>query len=191
MLIGYCFTGSYCTLSKSLQILRQLVEQGNEVIPIVSYNVKNLDTRFYIAAEFIAEVENICGRKVIDSIVDAEPLGPIIKCDVMAIAPCTSNTLAKLYYGITDTPVTMAVKAHVRNSRPVVIALSTNDGLGATAVNLGAMLMRKNFYFVPLFQDDYNKKPRSLISDLDKMEVTIRAAIDHVQYQPLITDKQY
>lgn len=189
MLIGYCITGSFCTLDKSIDVLKQLVEKGHEIIPIVSYNVASKDTRFYLAKDFIAEIEKICNKKVVDDIVTAEPLGPKIKCDVMCIVPCTSNTLAKIKYGITDTPVTMAVKAHVRNNRPVVIALCTNDGLGATAVNLGTMLTRKNYYFAPLFQDDYNAKPRSLISDMSAVIDTIDLAVKHIQYQPMIIEK--
>lgn len=186
MLIGFCLCGSFCTLKKSLVAMRALIKQGHEIIPIVSFNVKNLDTRFYRAEELIKELKEISGNDVVDSIVDAEPLGPKIKCDVMVVCPCTSNTLAKIRYGITDTPVTMAVKAHVRNSRPVVIALCTNDGLGAAAVNLGAMLMRKNYYFTPLFQDDYLAKPRSLISDIDELDKTIELALHGEQYQPMI-----
>lgn len=191
MRIGYCITGSFCTLKKSLKVLEELCTEGHDVIPIISYNVKDKDTRFYNASDFRNEIENITGNAVVDDIVTAEPLGPVIKCDIMCVSPCTSNTLAKIRYGITDTPVTMAVKAHVRNNRPVVIALCTNDGLGAAAVNLGAMLMRKNYFFAPLYQDDYTAKPRSLITDMDKVIETIDLAMQGIQYQPMIIPNKH
>lgn len=186
MLIGYAITGSFCTLKKSLEVMQTLKDEGHEILPIFSYNVRDTSTRFFQAQEFRTAVENICDNEVIDTIVGAEPLGPVTKCDVMCVSPCTSNTLAKLRYGITDTPVTMAVKAHVRNDRPVVIALCTNDGLGAAAANLGAMMIRRNYYFAPLFQDDLEKKPRSLITDMTKVSEVISLAMDGIQYQPMI-----
>ena len=185
MLIGYCFTGSFCTLSKSLKVLQELVDLGHSVIPIFSYNVRDIDTRFWIADEFRDKIVAICDHEIVDSIVDAEPLGPVIKCDVMVVSPCTSNTLSKLRFGITDTPVTMAVKAHLRTEAPVVIALCSNDALGASGEVIGEMRNRKHYYFVPLYQDDTSKKPRSLVSDMDEVIPTIECAIRGIQYQPI------
>lgn len=185
MLIGYCFCGSFCTLSKSLKVLQDLVEKGHKIIPIFSFNVKNLDTRFWKASEFRQKVEEITGEKIVDNIVDAEPLGPIIKCDVMCVCPCTSNTLSKLRYGITDTPVTMAVKAHLRIERPVVVALCSNDALGASAEVIGEMRNRKHFYFAPLYQDDTMRKPRSLVTQMDFVIPTIENAVNGIQFQPM------
>jgi len=188
MLIGYCFTGSFCTLTKSLVVLEQLVADGHSVIPIFSYNVRDTDTRFWEAAKFRERVHEITNHEIVDSIVTAEPLGPIIKCDIMLVAPCTSNTLAKLRYGITDTPVTMAVKAHLRSERPVVIALCTNDGLGASSSIIGEMRCRKHYYFTPLYQDDSVKKPRSLVAEMSQLIPTMKLAMQGIQYQPMIKE---
>lgn len=185
MLIGYCFTGSFCTLSKSLAVMRQLANKGHTIIPIFSYNVRDFDTRFWKAQEFRDMVEQITSEPIVDSIVAAEPLGPVVKCDVMCVCPCTSNTLSKLRYGITDTPVTMAVKAHLRIERPVVIALCSNDALGASAEVIGEMRNRKHFYFAPLFQDDLTRKPRSLVTNMDYVIPTIEQAVKGIQFQPM------
>lgn len=185
MLIGYCFTGSFCTLSKSLAVMKQLVEQGHKIIPVFSYNVHDFDTRFWHAQEFRAKVQELTTEPIVDSIVAAEPLGPVIKCDIMCVCPCTSNTLSKLRYGITDTPVTMAVKAHLRIERPVVIALCSNDALGASAEVIGEMRNRKHFYFAPLFQDDTERKPRSLVTNMDYVIPTIEQAYKGIQFQPM------
>ncbi len=184
MLIGFCFCGSFCTLSKSLTVLQDLVNKGHKIIPIFSYNVAELDTRFWKAQEFRQKVEEITGEKIVDSIVSAEPLGPVVKCDVMCVCPCTSNTLSKLRYGITDTPVTMAVKAHLRIERPVVIALCSNDALGASAEVLGEMRNRKHYFFAPLYQDDTTRKPRSLVTNMDYVIETIECAVKGKQFQP-------
>ena len=189
MLIGYCYTGSFCTLEASLVAMESLINQGHEIIPIFSYNVRDKDTRFFKANDFRHRIQSLCKREIIDDIVTAEPLGPKIKCDVMCVIPCTSNTLAKLRYGITDTPVTMAVKAHVRNSKPVVIGMCTNDGFGVSASNYGELLTRANYYFVPVYQDNINAKPRSLIADMSKVTDTINLAIQGIQIQPIITNK--
>ena len=189
MVIGYCFTGSFCTLAKSLVQAEKLAQQGHTIIPIFSYNVRDLDTRFFRASEFREKVREITKEKIVDSIVSAEPLGPSIKCDVMVVAPCTSNTLSKLRHGITDTPVTMAVKAHLRGERPVVIALCSNDGLGASSEIIGEMRNRKHYYFTPVYQDDIINKPRSLVSDMDYLIPTIECAVKGVQFQPIIANK--
>lgn len=190
MLIGYCFTGSFCTLSKSIAVMEELAKQGHTIIPIFSYNVRDLDNRFWRAEEFRKRVREITDEGIVDNIVLAEPLGPVVKCDVMCVSPCTSNTLSKLRYGITDTPVTMAVKAHLRIERPVVIALCTNDGLGACNEVLGEMRNRKHYYFAPLYQDDLVKKPRSLVTDFSQLIPTIECAVKGKQYQPILTQKQ-
>lgn len=184
--IGFCFTGSFCTLGKSLQVMEKLKKQGADIIPIFSYNVLNEDTRFFKAKEFKKKVEDICGREVITSITDAEPLGPKTKCDIMCVAPCTGNTTAKISSNITDTPVTMAVKAHLRNERPLVLCIATNDGLGANAQYIGNLLTRKNVYFVPFSQDDPINKPRSVVADFSKLEETIELAMQNTQMQPII-----
>ena len=154
--------GSFCTFAKSMETLRKLAEEGYDILPIMSETAYATDTRFGAAEDIVREVEEITGKKVIHTIKDAEPIGPKKMCDVILINPCTGNTLAKLAAGITDTAVTMAVKSHLRVLRPVVIALSSNDALGANARNIGEMLVRKNIYFVPMIRDDEINKPNSL-----------------------------
>lgn len=183
--LGYAITGSFCTFSKSLEAMRALIGGGYELVPVMSYNAMQLDTRFFKAADFYREVVNMTGRTPIADIVAAEPLGTKEKLDLMLISPCTGNTLAKLALGITDTPVTMAVKAHLRNNRPVLIALSSNDALGANAKNLGIMLNTKNIFFVPFGQDNPNLKTKSLIADFTKIPDAVAAALAGRQMQPL------
>ena len=175
-MIGYAFCGSFCTLSASLERLRALIENGYDVLPIMSRNVRTLDTRFYRAEDFYREVCEISGREPICTIEDAEPLGPKIKLDALVICPCTGNTLAKLAAGITDTPVCMAAKAHLRADRPLLIALSTNDALSANMKNIGTMLEKKNVYFVPMKQDDPILKPHSLVAELSLLPQALKAA---------------
>ncbi|MBQ8174201.1 MAG: dipicolinate synthase subunit B [Clostridia bacterium] len=184
-MIGYAFCGSFCTLSASLVELRKLIRAGEDVQPIVSDNVFSIDTRFYLAADFIREVEEICGRTVIHSIVDAEPLGPKTPLDLLIIAPCTGNTLAKMAHGITDTPVTMAAKAHLRTERPLLLALATNDALSANLSNLAILSMRKGVYFVPMHQDDPEKKPSSLVADFSLLGKALAAARQGKQLRPI------
>ena len=186
MKIGYCFTGSFCTLERSLGVLCELVGCGYDVLPIMSENAYYTDTRFQRAEEFSRRVESVCGRKIIHTVVDAEPLGPASPLDLLVVAPCTGNTLAKIANGITDSSVTMAVKAHLRNNRPVVFAIATNDALGGSAVNIGKLLNTKNIYFVPFGQDDPIGKNNSLIADFDKTLETIFAAINGEQLQPIL-----
>lgn len=185
MKIGYALTGSFCTIEKSLSALEKLAS-GHEIIPICSTNVATMDTRFIKAKDTVKRLEEITKNKVISTIQQAEPIGPKGLLDVMVVAPCTGNTLAKIAGGIIDTPVTMAVKSHLRNGRPVVLAVSTNDGLGAGAKNIGALFARKNIYFVPFGQDDYVKKPTSLVAHFDLIEETIEEAIKGRQIQPLL-----
>ena len=183
--IGVCITGSFCTFSHTLNVLRTLAA-GNEVTAILSPASVSLDTRFFKASDFRAQVEEITGRPVMTSIVEAERIGPEKLFDIMLIVPCTGNTLAKLAHGITDTPVTMAVKSHLRGEKPVVIAVSTNDGLSGSAANLGALLGRRHFYFVPLRQDAPLAKPRSLVADMEHLPETIGAALEGRQLQPIL-----
>ena len=184
--IGFGITGSFCTHEKIKVEIRRLVELGANVIPIFSYQTLNTDTRFGSAADFVQEVVDITMNEGIRTIGQAEPIGPNNFLDVMVIAPCTGNTLAKLAAGITDTPITMACKSHVRNSRPVVIAVSTNDGLSGSAKNIGALLNYKAYYFVPFGQDDFRKKPRSLMADFNELPEAILAALNGVQMQPIL-----
>ena len=184
-MIGYAFCGSYCTHAASLLQMERLIKDGYEIQPIVSENVFSTDTRFGTAEALISRLEALTGREVIHSIVDAEPLGPKISLDALIIAPCTGNTLAKLADGITDTAVCMAAKAHLRGNRPLVIALASNDALSANLKNIATMLSRKFVYFVPLFQDDPQKKPHSLIADFTLLGATLDAALEGRQYQKI------
>lgn len=188
--IGFCITGSFCTFDIVLPQIKRLKEEGADVIPVFSNAVATMDTRFTTAADFREKIETITGNKVVDTIVDAEPFGPRIKLDLMIIAPCTGNTLAKLVYGITDTPVLMAAKAHLRNQRPLLIAISTNDGLGNNAKNIGYAANIKNLFMVPFFQDDHERKPNSLVADMASMLNASIKAIEKVQIQPIIIEKK-
>ena len=184
-MIGYCFCGSFCTVSKSLGIMRNLAAEGNALLPIMNDSVYSTDTRFGKAVDTVRTVEDICKAPVIHTIVGAEPLGPQIALDMLVVAPCTGNTLAKLAAGITDSPVTMAVKAQLRCNRPVVIALATNDALSANLKNIGLLMSRKNIYFVPMKQDDPEKKPYSLVCDFDMLKPTMMDAFAGRQIMPI------
>ena len=179
--------GSYCTYEKLFQAAEKLADTY-DLIPIMSENAAETDTRFGTATEHIKRLMLLSGRKVVTTIAEAEPLGPAQPMDALLIAPCTGNTLAKLSHGITDTAVTMAAKAHLRNGRPVIIALSTNDGLSGSAENIARLLNRKHFYFVPFRQDDPAKKPRSLQADFSLLEETVRAALQGRQLQPILKE---
>ena len=185
-MIGFAMCGSFCNFKYAFDELEKLVESGQEVVPIMSNNVYTTDTRFGKAGDFIKRAEELCKRKIVHTIEDAEPLGPKIKLECLCICPCTGNTLAKLSNGICDTPVTLAAKAHMRNERPLVIALASNDGLLGNAENFGRMLARRNVYFVPLRQDDAKGKPRSLVCDFSKLQETIENAKQGVQIQPIL-----
>ena len=178
MKIGYCLTGSFCTFEKSIKTIKDVVSKGYDVTPIMSENAYNTDTRFGKAAEIRQEIEAVTGKKVIHTIVDAEPIGPKKMFDILVVAPCTANTLGKLANGITDTAVTMAVKSHIRNARPVVIGVSTNDALGAAAKNIGVLLNYKNYYFVPFSMDDCDNKPKSMVCDFNRIEDTVLHAME-------------
>lgn len=184
--VGFAFCGSYCTFDKAMETLEKVHGQYGDVYPIVSERSAATDTRFGAAHDFMREMQRICDRRVISTIKDAEPIGPKKLLDVMVICPCTGNTLAKLAAGITDSSVTMAAKAHLRNAKPLVIAVSTNDGLSANAKNLGILLEKKNVYFVPFRQDDPVKKPASLVSDFTLVPAAIEAALQGRQLQPIL-----
>ena len=184
--VGFAVCGSFCTHAKAMEALEQVKARFSTVIPIVSECTAATDTRFCPAHELMLEMERICDRRVISSIREAEPIGPKKLLDLLIIAPCTGNTLGKLACGITDTAVTMAAKAHLRNQRPLLIAPSTNDGLTASAPNLGALLSRKYIYFVPFGQDDPVKKPTSLVADFSLVADAAQAALEGRQLQPLL-----
>lgn len=184
--VGYALTGSFCTFKSAFDAAKRLVKRDYELTPIMSQNAYSIDTRFGSANDNRRILEEITGRDIIHTIGEAEPIGPKRMFDILVVAPCTSNTLAKLALGINDTPVTMAVKSHVRNERPVVIAVSTNDALAAAAKNLGTLQSRKNYYFVPYRQDDYLLKPFSMVADFMQMERTIELALSGVQVQPMV-----
>ena len=184
--VGFAFCGSFCTFSQAMAALGRVRARYGDVTPIVSEASAVTDTRFGRACDFLAEMERICGKPVIDSIARAEPIGPKGLLDVLVICPCTGNTLAKLAAGITDTTVTMAAKAHLRNGRPVVICLASNDALAGSAKNLGVLLDKKNVYFVPFGQDDPEGKPASLVADFTKVNDAVDAALQGRQLQPLL-----
>lgn len=184
-MIGFAFCGSFCTLPRVLKQLEAL-SASYDILPIVSHAVASTDTRFGKAAHSLTLMESITGRAPIRTMTDAEPLGPSQPLDALIIAPCTGNTLAKLANGITDTPVTMAAKAHLRGDRPLIIALASNDALSANLRNIGLLLERKHVYFVPLAQDDPKGKPHSLVCNFEKLPETLEAALEGRQLQPLL-----
>lgn len=184
--VGFAFCGSFCTLSMAMAALEQVKARFGDVTPIVSEAAAANDTRFGPAHEFMREMERICDKRVIDTLVKAEPIGPKKLLDVLVICPCTGNTLAKLANGVTDSTVTLAAKAHLRNGRPLVICPATNDALAASAKNIGALLDKKHVYFVPFRQDDPQGKPTSLVADFSLVPDTIAAALEGRQLQPLL-----
>lgn len=183
--IGFALCGSFCTFHKALEQMRLLVSSGARVIPVMSETAYSTDTRFGTAEHFKIEIESICGEKIIHTISAAEPIGPKKMFDVLLVEPCTGNTLGKLANGITDTAVTMACKSHLRNSRPLVLAVSTNDALGNSARNIGALLNYKNIWFVPMKQDDCINKPRSVVADFSQTQNAIESALEGRQVQPI------
>ena len=188
MKIGFAITSSYCTVEKIMAQILELVEAGYEVIPIASPGVVSCDTRFGKGKEFKDVLEKITGKKVVDSIIDAEKFGPSEKLDLLVIAPAPGNFIAKLAHGITATPVTMATKATLRNQSPIVIGISTNDGLGLNGENIMKLLNTKNIYFIPFGQDNYETKPNSLISHFDMLLPTIEEALNNNQIQPVLKE---
>ena len=184
--VGCAMTGSFCTFERAFQVWRALKEAGAALTPIMSFNAASTDTRFYPAAEARGIFEAICERPLIETIAQAEPIGPKKLLDVLAVMPCTGNTLAKLAAGIADTPVTLAVKSHLRNGRPVVLAVSSNDALGQNARNIGQLMAAKHFFFVPLRQDDPARKLNSIVADFERLPETIACALEGRQIQPVI-----
>lgn len=184
--IGFALTGSFCTFQKTLEQMQELINQGAEVIPIMSYNSYNLDTKFGTASDYIKRIKEITNKDIIHTIQEAEPIGPKKMTDIMLIAPCSGNTIAKLANGITDTPVLMAAKSHLRNQRPLVIAISTNDALSGSAENIGKILNRRNYYFVPFRQDNPITKPNSIVFDSKSIIETLEKALEREQIQPII-----
>lgn len=184
--VGFAMCGSFCTFSKALEQMEKLILLGYDVIPIMSFNAYSTDTRFGKAEDFRKKIEDMCGKKIISSIKDAEPIGPKKMTDIMLIAPCTGNTLAKLSYAITDTPVTMAAKSHLRQNKPLLLSIATNDALGASAQNIGRLLNVKHVYFVPFSQDDAEKKPNSLVAHFDFIPSSLEYALSEKQIQPII-----
>lgn len=185
MTIGFALCGSFCTYGQVFPVM-ELLARDYRIIPIFSHAAGSLDSRFGTAREHIQQAAEICGCSPLTTIAQAEPIGPRKLLDALIIAPCTGNTLAKLSHGIADTPVTMAAKSHLRNGRPVIIAVSTNDGLAAAAENIGRLLARKHYYFVPFGQDDPKNKANSLIADFSKIPQTLEAALEGRQVQPVL-----
>lgn len=183
--IGYCFTGSFCTLSRSFKILEQIVKRGYDVIPIMSENAYYIDTRFASAEEFSGRVESLTGKRIIHTVKDAEPLGPELPLDMLIVAPCTGNTLAKVAAGITDTAATMAIKAHLRADRPTLLAVASNDAMSQNLANLSRLLLRKSVYLVPMKQDSPVGKPHSLVAEFELIPDALAAALKGEQLRPL------
>ena len=185
--VGFALCGSFCTFKKVIPQMKKLVSEGYRVVPIMSNTAYTTDTRFGKSRDFNEEIEQITGEKIIYTISGAEPIGPKELLDVLVIAPCTGNTLGKLANGISDTSVTLATKAHLRNQRPVIIAVSTNDALGTSARNIGTLINSKNIYFVPMRQDDYINKPNSIVADFDYITDTVKEVLaTNIQPQPIL-----
>ncbi len=184
--IGFALTGSFCTFERAFFQAEALRLKGAELIPIMSFNASSIDTRFGSAKEHIDRIEEICKNKVIKTIEAAEPIGPKKLADIIVVCPCTGNTCSKLAMSVTDTPVTMAVKSHIRNRRPVVIALASNDSLAGSMKNIGMLMNMKNYYFVPFYQDDCINKPTSAVCDFTKVVETVEAALNKKQIQPIL-----
>lgn len=184
--IGFAITGSFCTFAKIKGALLHLMEEDVTIIPIFSFNAYTMDTRFGTAKEFVSAIETITKQKSVHTITEAERFGPKKILDIMIIAPCTGNTMGKLINGITDTPVLMSAKAHLRNQLPLVISLSTNDGLGMNFKNIGGLMNCQNLYFVPFGQDDCRLKPNSLVAHTDLIIPTLELALEHQQIQPVV-----
>lgn len=184
--IGYAMTGSFCTFQRSFEQAEILIEYGAELLPIMSEHAASTSTRFGTAEENLEKLQSITGKDVITTVSAAEPIGPKELTDIMVVAPCTSNTAAKLAASITDTAVTMAVKSHLRRGKPVVLAIASNDSLMGSAKNLGELFNRKNYYFVPMLQDDWINKPASLVAEFSMLPQAIEAAMNGIQLRPII-----
>lgn len=188
MTVGFALCGSFCTYSRIFPVMEEL-SQKYSMIPIFSAAAYSINSRFGTAASHVQRATDICGTSPLHTIQEVEPIGPKKLLDALVIAPCTGNTLAKLAHGIADTPVTMAAKSHLRNGRPVIIAVSTNDALAGAAENIGRLLVRKNYYFVPFGQDDAQEKPTSMVADFAQIPQTLAFALQGKQIQPLLLGK--
>lgn len=186
--VGFAMTGSFCTFESVLHQMEELVRRGYEVLPILSFHAGMTDTRFMTAESLRERIAAITGRRPIDTLPDAEPIGPRRMTDLYLIAPATGASLAKLAGGVFDTPALLGAKSHLRNERPLVLAVSTNDGLGTAAQNIGKLLNGRNVYFVPFRQDDPVRKPRSLVADFTQIPRTLSAALCGVQLQPMLAE---
>ncbi len=184
--LGFALCGSFCTFAPVLEAMEECRRLGYDILPIMTPAASSTDTRFGKAADFTARIEAICGKPVIRDLPGAEPIGPQNRTDILLVAPCTGNTIAKLANSITDNAVTLAVKSHLRNKRPVVVAVSTNDALSGSARNIGALLNTRNYYFVPMGQDDPVKKPTSLVADFQRIPETLELALRGRQIQPML-----
>ena len=184
--VGFAICGSFCTFSKVIPQMELLAEKGFNIYPIMSETACSTDTRFGTKEFFTENIKKITGKEIISTVREAEPIGPKKMLDILIVAPCTGNTLAKMAYGIADSSVTMAVKAHLRNQKPVLVAVSTNDALGNAAKNIGSLMNYKNIFFVPMRQDDYINKSTSLVADFDSIYPAMMSALDGVQYQPVM-----
>lgn len=184
--IGFAMCGSFCTFQKALDAAKNLKSAGADIIPIMSETAYSTDTRFGTALNFRKELEEITGRQILHTVYETEPIGPKKLLDALVILPCTGNTLAKLSNAVADSSVTLAAKAHLRNKRPLIIGVSTNDGLGGAAENIGRLLARKHCFFIPFGQDDYIHKPNSLVADFTKLNITINNALENKQFQPIL-----
>ncbi|PLR69958.1 MULTISPECIES: dipicolinate synthase subunit B [Bacillaceae] len=187
--IGFGLTGSHCTYDAVYPQIKRLIDEGADVMPVVTFTVQSTNTRFGEGEEWIKKIEDLTGHKVIDSIVKAEPLGPKIPLDCMVVAPMTGNSMSKLANAMTDSPVLMAAKATLRNHQPIVLGISTNDALGLNGMNLMKLMATKNIYFIPFGQDAPFKKPNSLVAKMDLLLETVEAALDHSQFQPVLIEK--
>ena len=185
MTIGFALCGSFCTFAQVFPVMEELAKR-HKLIPIFSFNAASIDSRFGKGSDFLCRAEEICGTVPIQTIANAEPIGPKKLLDALIIAPCTGNTLSKLAHSVADTPVTMAAKSHLRNGRPLIVAVSTNDGLAGACENIGRLLVRKNYYFVPFGQDDPITKPASLVADFSRLPQTLESAMEGRQIQPLL-----
>lgn len=183
---GYALTGSFCTFDKALKQIEFLLSKDINILPIMSFNASKTDTRFGRAEDFIKKIESMTGNSVIKTLEDAEPIGPKKLIDLLIILPCTGTTLAKLALGIYDTPVTLAAKSHLRNQKPVLIGVSTNDALSGSAKNIGTLLNNKHYYFIPMSQDSPDKKPFSIVCDFDKAYDSAMKALEGEQSEPII-----
>ena len=183
---GFCLTGSFCTFSEAVKQIEYLSSKNINILPIMSYNAYHTDTRFGKAEDFVRQIEGITGNKIICSLTEAEPIGPKMLTDLMIVLPCTGNTISKLKNGIYDTPVTLAVKSHLRNQRPILIGVSSNDSLSSSAKNIGELMNYKHYYFIPMAQDNPEKKPFSIVCDFKRTYEAAMYALDNKQLQPML-----